>query len=355
MSSEGSSVESELSQESTHLEEFHIEGIRLQLPQGLCENKSIFKEFFSHRTWHECFTEQQKQHLKGFLPTFPDSDEDEKEETLRQLFARENMRFGSPLSDFQVQLKNGYYRPDIAKMRSLMRKAQIREYKYQCRRYYFRLVKDILLSRQLLLETAFSQPPGVLPKVERIPHHPPPHTSPAEQRARRRYFLELAAVRQEVGESDHSSEDDNYPEGPPPRLSKKQKRQLTALECSLSPDMRHVTSTVALKPSGFDLEANVTSSHNPYEMTEEMYKALLVNHKRRRMEADDHPELNILGITTQDVALRAQLGKRPPVNRTNQNMGSETKTPTKKENKGRNRQQQRNTHYSSWPNLTDEA
>jgi len=64
MSSDGSSVESELSQESTHLEEFHIEGVRLQLPQGLCEDKSIFKEFFSHRTWHECFTEQQKQHLK---------------------------------------------------------------------------------------------------------------------------------------------------------------------------------------------------------------------------------------------------------------------------------------------------
>jgi hypothetical protein len=64
MSSEGSSVGSELSQESTRLEEFHIGGVRLQLPQGLCENKNIFKEFFSHRTWHECFTEQQKQHLK---------------------------------------------------------------------------------------------------------------------------------------------------------------------------------------------------------------------------------------------------------------------------------------------------
>lgn len=44
----------------------------------------------------------------------------------------------------------------------------------------------------------------------------------------------------------------------------------------------------------------------------------------------DHPELNILGITTQDIAMRAQLGKRLPVNRTNQNAGSETKTPTKK-------------------------
>ncbi|KAJ4431725.1 hypothetical protein ANN_20327 [Periplaneta americana] len=338
MSSDGSSVGSELSQESTRCEECHIEGVRLQLPQGLCENKNIFKEFFSYRTWRECFTEQQRQHLKNFLPTFPEKDAQEKEETLQRLFARANMRFGSPLSDFQAQLKNGYYRPDIAKMRSLMRKAQFREYKYQQRRYYFRLMKEILLSRQHLLETAFSQPPGALPKMERIPHHPPPRNSPAEQKARRRYFQELAAIRQEVGESDHSSEDDNYPgnslpKGPPPRLSKKQKRQLSTLECSLSPDMRHVTSTLSLKPSGFDLESNVTTSYNPYELNEELYKALLLNHKRRRMEGDDHPELNILGITTQDIAMRAQLGKRPPVSRTNHNVGSETKTPTKKRTK----------------------
>jgi hypothetical protein len=44
----------------------------------------------------------------------------------------------------------------------------------------------------------------------------------------------------------------------------------------------------------------------------------------------DHPELSILGITTQDIAIRAQLGKRLPLNRTNHNAGSETKTPTKK-------------------------
>jgi hypothetical protein len=50
--------------------------------------------------------------------------------------------------------------------------------------------------------------------------------------------------------------------------------------------MRQVTSTVALKPSGFDLESNVTSSHNPYELNEESYKALLLNHKRRRLEGD---------------------------------------------------------------------
>jgi nuclear factor related to kappa-B-binding protein len=67
--------------------------------------------------------------VQKFLPTFPRNDAEEKEETLRLLFARENMRFGSPLSNFQVQLMDGFYRPDIAKMRLLIRKAQFREYK----------------------------------------------------------------------------------------------------------------------------------------------------------------------------------------------------------------------------------
>lgn len=72
-------------------------------------------------------------------------------------------------------------------------------------------MKDILVSRQKLLENAFSQPPGSLVKMERIHQAPPPRVSQVELRARRRYFQELGAVRQEVGESEHSSEDDNYP------------------------------------------------------------------------------------------------------------------------------------------------
>lgn len=96
-------------------------------------------------------------------------------------------------------------------------------------------------------------------------------------------------------------------EGPPPRLNKKQKRQLANLECSLSPDMRRMTSTVALKPSGFDLEANVSSNHNPYEVNEEGYRLMLHRHKRRRLERDEHPELITHTITLNDVTQRAQV------------------------------------------------
>ncbi|GLH11694.1 Nuclear factor related to kappa-b-binding protein isoform x2 [Gryllus bimaculatus] len=130
MSSEGSVLSSEMSHESLRMEECRVGGVELRLPQGLCENKEIFREFFSMRTWQECFNDQQREHLKSFLPNFPgDRDEEEKEETLRRLFACENFHFGSPLTDFFAQLTSGYFRPDIAHMRSLVKKAHKRDYR----------------------------------------------------------------------------------------------------------------------------------------------------------------------------------------------------------------------------------
>ena len=50
----------------------------------------------------------------------------------------------------------------------------------------------------------------------------------------------------------------------------------------------------------------------------------------------DHPELNILGITTQDISNRTQIGKRPVINRI-QNVGYDPKVPPKKKSKGDSR------------------
>lgn len=84
-------------------------------------------------------------------------------------------------------------------------------------------MKQILVSRQRLLESAFSQAPGAPLRVE-LPPATTPNSAPTsclsnftyanggiDQRTKRRYFRELAAVREEVGQSEHSSEDDNYP------------------------------------------------------------------------------------------------------------------------------------------------
>lgn len=75
-------------------------------------------------------------------------------------------------------------------------------------------------------------------------------------------------------------------EGPPSGLNKKQRRQLAYLEQSLSPDLRPVTSTLSSKPSGLDLEHRVTPSHNPYDISEEAYKDMLVRHRKRRLNGE---------------------------------------------------------------------
>lgn len=67
--------------------------------------------------------------FQNFLPSFPEHDSEEKDITLRSLFARQNIKFGNPLTEFHNQLKAGHYRPDINKMRRLLKRAQYKEYK----------------------------------------------------------------------------------------------------------------------------------------------------------------------------------------------------------------------------------
>lgn len=87
--------------------------------------------------------------------------------------------------------------------------------KYLCDRkqqriYYFNLMRDICTSRLKLLHAASQGGPGTIPVLEKAsPASTQP--SPVHQRVRRRYFQELAAVREEVQESSPSSEDENYP------------------------------------------------------------------------------------------------------------------------------------------------
>ncbi|XP_046383131.1 nuclear factor related to kappa-B-binding protein isoform X2 [Ischnura elegans] len=308
---------------SDRLENCRFGKVTLKLPQGMCESKEIFMDLLSHRNWQNSFSAEQKEHLRKFLPVFPQNDAIEKEKTIKKLFSGETFRFTSPLIDVHTQLQNGHFRPDIAKMRSIMKKVQQREYRYRQRRYYFRVMKELLVSRRRLLEAAFRLPPDTSPRAERIP--PPPKSFPVAWKTRRRYFRELACIREEVGESSQSSEDENYPDGPPPKLSKKQKKQLLALESSFTPDVKLVTSTLAVKPSGFDLESNVTSNYNPYEITDETYKAMLLKHKKRRSAGDDHPELNTRGIMIQDVAQRCQTTKRQLVRPTGPSVHSNSK------------------------------
>ncbi|KAM3961478.1 uncharacterized protein ACR2FA_004372 [Aphomia sociella] len=280
-SSSGSSDSDEL------LETVRILGQTLELPQELCEDYTVFKEFFSMKTW-EALEDQHKEQLMKYLPKFPDNDEEEKEKTIEMLFNHEPFHFTSPFGDFYNNLKHGNYRPDIAKMRKFLKKARAKQQKHKIKSYYAKLLPEVLISRERLLAASKAAPPGPTPRLPLLPSKPSSKNNykPLYLRARQRYFEELAAIRGEVGGDE--SDDENYPDGPPEQTTKKRK---------------HV--------SGQNSDSNVSGtlggSDSPHPTSLDCLKNILAAHRMRRMHRENHPELNTVGITLDDIKQRVAL------------------------------------------------
>lgn len=199
-SSDRTSSSSDCSTDSSDdekLETVQVCGTRIQIPQGLCERKGIFQEFFSLHTWNS-LSDSGRQHLRKFLPTFPRNDEQEKNNTVQKLFSGEVFKFSNPLSEFHDHLRAGHYRPDIAKMRYMIRKAERKEAKCRYRKFRERLESEVMESRQTLLNVVSALPPGVEPRLEKINTNTPAYISPVAYRTKTRYFQELSAIRSKV-------------------------------------------------------------------------------------------------------------------------------------------------------------
>ncbi|KAJ8720244.1 hypothetical protein PYW07_012287 [Mythimna separata] len=285
-SSESSSGSSEGDDEV--LEPVRILGQSLELPQELCEDYSVFKEFFSMKTW-DSLEDKHKEELSKYLPKFTENEEEEKEKTIKMLFNHEPFHFTSPLDDFYNNLRQGNYRPDIAKMRKFLMKARAKQQKHKIKSYYAKLLPEVLISRERLLAAAKAAPPGPIPRLPLLPPKPSSKNNfkPLFLRAKQRYFEELAAIRSEVGGDE--SEDENYPEGPPEQSIRKRK-QLTPGQ----PADGNVSGTLG----GSD-QSNLTSL--------ECLKNVLAAHRTRRQYRENHPELNTTGISMDDIKQRVAL------------------------------------------------
>lgn len=228
-SSEASSSGSESDQSSQSLEPARILKQTIELPKNLCEDRETFNDFFSLDTWNS-LPDHMKAQLRTFLPQFngiTSTDKQEQNEvniTIQKLFTNQITRFGiTPLSTFQKNLEDGNYRPDIARLRANIRKSQRREQRFQQCERISRLAKDLVVSREKLLRTAYDgTTSGSMPEQSR--KVPKLASTAAAERARKRYFEELATVMDDVGLEDPFSDDENYPEGPPVSLMRKQKK-----------------------------------------------------------------------------------------------------------------------------------
>ncbi|KAL4715763.1 hypothetical protein ACJJTC_006342 [Scirpophaga incertulas] len=270
------------------MEPVRIMGNTLELPQDLCENYTIFKEFFSMKTW-ESLEDKHKEKLIKHLPKFSGNEAEEREKTIKMLFNHEPFHFTSPLSVLYNNLKQGNYRPDIAKMRKFLKKARVKQQRHKVKTYYARLLPEVLVSRERLLAAAKAAPPGPVPRLALIPPKPSSKNNykPLYVRAKQRYFEELAAIRSEVG--GEQSDDENYPDGPPENPLKKRK------QANISNNM------------DINVLGTLGGSDGSHPTSMECLKNILTTHRQRRQYRENHPELNTTSITLEDIKQRVAL------------------------------------------------
>jgi nuclear factor related to kappa-B-binding protein len=200
---------------------------KFHLPKDLCEHSEIFREFFSLDTWNQ-LSEEERSKLSNLLPKFPENNEQERDETVQQLFANTLTRFSqTPLDAFHNNLQDGNYRPDIAHYRKSILKAEEREQRIrECERIS-ELAEKLVSSREKLLRSAYRCPAGSFPQ---LPHSsttsvPRLSSSSASMRANRRYFQEISKLTEELGLP--LSDDETVPDGMQMQLTKKQIKQFS--------------------------------------------------------------------------------------------------------------------------------
>lgn len=217
--------------ESAVLEPVKILNEYFNLPRDLCGNAAVFNEFFSMETWNSLPGNMQE-HLHNFLPKFPENDIYERNVTLSKLFNREIEHFGdSPLDTLQSNLEEGCYRPDIQRLQLNIEKAKRREQRFQESERISRLAVSLMISREKLLRAAYETAPGHMVRADRtINVVPKLIATSAAQRAKKRYFQEISNISEQIGIAGPISDDENYPEGPPAQLSRKQKRHLSGIQ-----------------------------------------------------------------------------------------------------------------------------
>ncbi|KAM4646400.1 nuclear factor related to kappa-B-binding protein isoform 3-T5 [Amazona ochrocephala] len=228
---------------------------RVSLPEDLLEDPEIFFEVVSLSTWQEVLTDAQQEHLKKFLPHFPENNREHQNKLITALFSGENFRFGNPLHIAQKLFRDGHFNPEVVKYRQLCFKSQYKRYLSSQQQYFYRLLKQILASRNYLLELARKGGPEM---TMRRKHFSPTYDSEErDRRTHRRYLKILREVKEECGDTTLSSDEEDK-----------------------------------------------------IEIGENDVKMMLKKHHEKRKRHPDHPDLVTTDVTLEDIMTRVNAGRK---------------------------------------------
>ncbi|XP_016978324.2 nuclear factor related to kappa-B-binding protein [Drosophila rhopaloa] len=326
--------------QSDELELAQINGRQVfRLPRGLCENSAIFHEFFSLETW-QLLPHHLQARLQPLLPDFSGLVSGqaqagaEQQRTLVQLFNGGLQRFGqSPLLQLQRQLEEGNLRPDVLQLRRSIQHSGRREFRFQQAERLSQLAKELFLSREQLLQHAYSSAPPAegtfgkyLPKPRPCKRKPPALSIEnrfCSQRAKKRYAQELLDLMGELDAKpgDISAEEEEEDEECAQLMDRLAKTpQEFKLEEPKAPepvgpgrpsnaaDKKCIYNTFFKRRLGVDDDLVLRSmqAERIPQLNDKNFRKYLRDYKRRKLEQPESPEFDTSEVRLRDICTRAQ-------------------------------------------------
>ncbi|XP_032085175.1 nuclear factor related to kappa-B-binding protein isoform X2 [Thamnophis elegans] len=271
------------------MEDCMLGSIRISLPEDLLEDPEIFFEVVSLSTWKDVLVDSQREHLKKFLPRFPENNPDFQNNLILSLFNGENFRFGNPLHIAQKLFRDGHFNPEVVKYRQLCFKSQYKRYLSSQQQYFYRLLKQILASRNHLLELA--KKGGSDLAVKRKYSAAAYAAEERDRRTHRRYLKILREVKEECGDTTLSSDEEDLSSWIP----------TSPAHCSSPALPLRVIPTLSTQ----DMK-----TADKLDFGENSLKMMLKKHHEKRKRQPNHPDLMIGDLTLTDIMTRVNAGRK---------------------------------------------
>nr|XP_040232231.2 uncharacterized protein LOC120955428 isoform X2 [Anopheles coluzzii] len=315
---------------------------KFMLPKDLSENGNIFNEFFSYSLW-DALPNATQQKLTKYLPVAKD-DFSSTTKIVHSLFSRELNRFyKEPMESFRLNLSTGNYRVDIARLQQNLAKSTTKDRRMVELQRLSRLAQNVMISREAAL---FSELQFIsnhaLPSCGRVMDNyrkrrqreydfeAPSVMAKCQAVATKRYLSEIVSISEEAGLSLSLSDEEECLQALPTAPIRKQRRilgynvQSGEQSCHLNRTIGHpnlsgasgFTNILSKKSAlvntsngmgGNTFDGTIFNAPKLFIVTEDHYRKLLVQHRKRKMEEPNHPELNLDGVKLKDVVSRTQI------------------------------------------------
>ncbi|XP_065569603.1 nuclear factor related to kappa-B-binding protein-like [Artemia franciscana] len=278
--------------------------LQFSLPLGLSSDPEGLINIITNEAWKSLSVAARNELKNKYLPKYPESNDKQQEETLNMLFNSASFQFGNPLEEFVSMLWEGWFKPCTPPLLELQKKTQKVLKRKQMLEYHQQLLKDIVISRQSLIDVALQLGPSqpIRMKTRFLQSSTMRNAYQHEERTKRRYLHELQMIKNETGDDRRGlSSDDEKDIGMQDTgsLSSSKRSRKDGTQILYMGEERTGTVNTFTERNGYDEDP-------PFEVTDEMYRKMLKKYRKHRKKGQMVYEYNYDGITLADVIRRVK-------------------------------------------------